>query len=535
MPVLDTTEFDFSQENALGADKVARRVALVRNDSGRAVLHVGVKSPVAWLDVYPGEFALAPLETQKVTAELRPERAGNAALAAVQVSLFGQYLAAAAADAADLPGDLELVIAVTLPLSNCPHCAADLPEGAAECRRCGERIRLCRVCGTPNTWLAKVCRLNPAHVLRTETDWRMTPGGDGSHALSAARTLGAHLARRWSFPSFAPARAAEALEWSAPLAAFGMVIASGIDTAASRAAIYAFDLATGASLWDFDLPDASGLYPDRGGMALSEDGMLYAATLGGSVLAMDAIRGTRRWETKVSGPVYGGVTLSDNLLLVPAGEALAVLDRNTGAVLRTLPVGGQCDTAPAVWGGGVFAAGNSQEVRAFDLETGAEVWRTETDGPFDAAPLVRDGIVYAATMAGTVYALETATGQIRWETSVSSKGIAVTPALSADGGLLFVACDDGYLHVVAAQTGNLIRSRRVSNTPLHSSPVCSGATVFVGADDGSLYSLDAEYAVKRAYETSPGTRLGTAGPALYGDYLVCTATNGVLYVLQATL
>ncbi len=534
MPVLDTTNFDFSEEHALGADKVARRVAIVRNESGRAVLHVGVKSPVPWLDVYPAEFALAPLETQKVTAELRPERAGNAALAATQVSLFGQYLAAHAADAVDLPGDLEQSIVVMPPLSNCPHCAADLPEGAAECRRCGERIRLCRVCGTPNTWIAKVCRLNVAHLIRTENDWRMTPGGDGSHALSSALTLETHLARRWSSPSFAPTRAADALEWSAPLAAFGMVIASGIDTAANRAAIYAFDLATGAALWDFDLPDASGLYPDRGGMALSEDGTLYAATLGGSVLAMDAVRGTRRWETKITGPVYGGVTVSDTLLLVPAGDALAVLDRATGAVLRSLPMGGQTDTAPAVWGGGVFAAGDAQEVRAFDLATGAAVWQTETDGPFDAAPLVRDGVVYAATMAGTVYALETATGQVRWKTSVSSRGIAVTPALSADGALLFVACDDGYLHVVAAHSGNLIRSRRVSPTPLRSSPVCSGTTVFAGADDGILYSLDAEYAVKRAYETSPGTRLGTAGPALYGDMLVCAATNGVLYVLQAT-
>ncbi len=533
MPVLDTTKFDFSGEHTLGVDKVARRVAVVRNDSGRAVLHVGVKSPVPWLEVYPQEFALAPSEKQAVTAELRPEKAGHAALAAATVSLFGQYLAVSALDAADLPPDLELAIAVLPPLSNCPHCAADLPEGATECRRCGERIRLCRICGTPNTWLAQVCRLSPAHVLRTESDWRMSPGGDSSHALSGSRTLGTHLARRWSFPSFAPARASEALEWSAPLAAFGMVVASGIDTAANKAAIYVFELVTGAALWDFDLPDASGLYPDRGGMALAEDGTLYAATLGGSVLAMDVIRGTRRWEAKVSGPVYGGLTLSEGLLVVPAGDALAVLDRFSGLFLRTLPLGGQSDTAPAVWGGGVFVVGDTEEVRAFNLQTGAEVWTAKTNGPFDAAPLVRDGVMYAATMAGTVYALQTATGEIKWQTSVSSRGVSATPALSADGGLLFVPCDDGFLHVVAAQSGHLVRSKRVSPAPLRSSPVCSGHTVFAGADDGFLYSLDNEYVVRRAYETSPGTRLGTAGPALYGDYLVCAATNGVLYVLLA--
>jgi outer membrane protein assembly factor BamB len=533
MPVLDTTEFDFSQEHALGLEKVARRVAVVRNESGRAVLHVGVKSPVPWLDVYPGEFALAPSESQVVTAELRPERAGHAALAAAEVSLFGQYLAVSAADAADLPSDLERIIAVLPPLSNCPHCAADLPEGARECRRCGERICLCPICGTPNTWLARVCRLNAAHILRTQNDWRMAPGGESSHALSSQQTLGAHLARKWSFPSFAPARAADALEWSAPLAAFGMVIASGIDTGAGRAAIYAFELASGTALWDFDLPDSSGLYPDRGAMALSEDGMLYAATLGGAVLAMDAIRGTRRWETKVPGAVYGGVTLSGPWLLVPAGDALLVLDRADGRVLKTLALGGQSDTAPAAWGGGAFVAGDTQEVRAFDLATGQEVWATGTNGSFNAAPLVRDGAVYAATMAGTVYALDSATGQVRWQADVSSKGISVTPALSADSGLLFAACDDGFLHIIAAANGNLIRSKRISAAPLRSSPVCSGQTVFVGADDGILYSLDTDYTVRRAYETAPGTRFGTASPALYGDYVVCAATNGVLYVLQA--
>lgn len=362
----------------------------------------------------------------------------------------------------------------------------------------------------------------------------MSPGGDASHALSGTQTLGTHLARRWSFPSFVPARAAEALEWSAPLAAFGLVIASGINTVSNKAALYAFELTTGAALWDFDLPDPSGLYPDRGGLALSEDGILYAATLGGSVLAMDVIRGTRRWETKVPGPIYGGLTLSDDYLVVPAGASLAILDCAAGTVLRTLPLGGQSDTAPAIWGGGVFVAADTEEVQAFNLGTGAEVWQTKTNGPFDAAPLVRDGVVYAAAMTGMVYALETATGGVKWQTSVSSRGISVTPALSADGGLLFVACDDGFLHVVAAQSGKLVRSKRVSAAPLRSSPVCSGQTVFAGADDGFLYSVDSEYTVRRAYETSPGIRLSTAGPALYGDYLICAATNGVLYALQAT-
>ena len=530
MPILNMTEFDFSQEHARDDGQVARRVAVVRNPDARAVLHVGVTSPVAWLDVYPSEFALAPQETQAVTAELRPGRAGNGALTAATVSVEGQFLLVPSGE--ELP-DIREEIGVVPPLATCPHCGAELPDGAKECRRCGERIRLCPVCGTPNTWLARVCRRSPSHILRTEADWRMSPGGDATHGVALTLPLGGHLARRWSSPSYPVGRAEDVAEWSAPLAAFGMVIASAIEPGLGRATVQAFELATGAALWEFDLPDPKGIYPDRGAMALSEDGLLYAATLGGAVVALDAIRGTRLWESRVPGTVYGGVTVAKDWLLVPSGETICVLERLTGTTERTLPLGGRLDTAPAVADAVAFATCDDGGVYAFILDSGELLWKTPTDGPFDAAPLIRGGHVYAATMAGTAYALDAATGAIHWRTSVSSRPVAVTPALSADG-LLFVAADDGFLHVIAAETGNLIRSRRVTGAPLRAAPVCSGHTAFVGADDGNIYTLDADYAVQRAYETTPGARLTTAGPALSGDTLICAATNGVLYVLRAT-
>ena len=136
-------------------------------------------------------------------------------------------------------------------------------------------------------------------------------------------------------------------------------------------------------------------------------------------------------------------------------------------------------------------------------------------------------------MAGSVYALDIADGRVLWHTRATTKPIAATPALSTDG-LLFVGADDGLVHIIAADTGNLIRSRRVSSAPIRCSPVCSGGTVFVGADDGNIHALDADYNAHRAYETTPGARITGAGLALYGDLLTFVATNGVLYVLQAT-
>ncbi|MGO8670389.1 MAG: PQQ-binding-like beta-propeller repeat protein [Capsulimonadaceae bacterium] len=491
-------------------------------------MHVGLRSPVPWVDVFPAEFALAPGTRQRVTVEMAPERSREA-LVPVDLSFVAQYIAVIDGDA---PSDVRLNLPVIPPAATCPTCATPLPETARECRKCGERIRLCRTCATPNTWIASVCRRDAAHVLRTEADWMAAPGGDSRHAATMPAALPTSLSRCWSAPSFPPVRVGDALEWSAPLAAFGIVVAAAIDTAGGRASVHAFEVEGGAPLWDWELPDPRGIYPDRGGLALASDGLLYASTLGGHLVALDIIRGTSRWSTLLEGAAYGSPVVAGAALLATIGNTLVCLDRQTGAVRRVYDLGARVDTSACAGEGAVFAAAEDGTVHAFDLADGRHLWVTNLDAPFDAAPVLRDGVVYASTMEGTVAALSAGDGAVRWRTRASSRPIAVSPAVSSDG-LLFVAADDGNIHIIAASTGNLVRSRRVSSAPLRTSAVCSGSTVFIGADDGNIYALDADYAVRLAYETTPGARIASAGLALYGDRLIFTATNGLLYVLRA--
>lgn len=526
MPLIDIDLFDFTMPS------VGSRKAVVKNETEKAVLHVAVKSPVPWVDIYPAEFALAPNAAQTVVVHLLPKLSRDA-LVPVKLRLWGQYLHVNATETGSVPPDVTIDLSVLPPVATCPTCGTNLPEEARECRRCGERIRLCPVCAAPNTWMARTCRVDAMHVIRAQSDWLTSPGGRPGHDLSPAAAAGAGLARRWSLPAFAPTSAADTYEWSAPVAAFGMMIVSAIDSTRARSVLQAYEIATGSSLWDIDLPDAKGVYPDRGSLAISPDGMVYAATLGGTVTAVDAIRGTLRWTKVFPGAAYGGLTAVDDALLAPLGDTLYVLDRHTGAEIRRHELTARLDTSPAADSTSFFTASEDGRVTAFDRSTGDTRWSLQLDGAFDAAPLVRDGTVYVATMAGTVHALDAETGSIHWQTKASLKPIAVTPAMSADG-LIYVAGDDGSIHVIAAVSGKLVRSRRVSSSPLRTSPVCSGSTVFAGADDGNIYALDSDYVAHLAYETTSGARIGGAGIALYGDLIAFAATNGVVYVLQIT-
>src|SRR5580704_16999095 len=152
MSIIDKTKFDFSvTAKSRGADG---QTALVRNDTAITVLHVALRTPAEWIDVYPAEFALAPQSVQRVAIRLAPEKSRDA-LAPAAVKLYGQYLHVNANETGHVPRDVALDLAVIPPIADCPTCGAALPEQARECRRCGERIRLCPVCAAPNTWVAR--------------------------------------------------------------------------------------------------------------------------------------------------------------------------------------------------------------------------------------------------------------------------------------------------------------------------------------------------------------------------------------------
>ncbi|HZW85725.1 MAG TPA: PQQ-binding-like beta-propeller repeat protein [Nitrososphaerales archaeon] len=93
--------------------------------------------------------------------------------------------------------------------------------------------------------------------------------------------------------------------------------ASGIqyDFVHSNTTIYALDLATGRSDWSYTL---AGI-PYRGWLT-STDGLVFASTLGGDIIALDASSGAVDGTTHVGSPLYEGVTIGSDT----SGNVLAL-------------------------------------------------------------------------------------------------------------------------------------------------------------------------------------------------------------------
>ncbi len=488
----------------------------------------------------PSEVALGPGEKQ--TAEVRAAmgearaavQAGAAPAAPVQLAF--QRLFPGSTGAPPSPTGTGTVY-VRLPLATCPACGRALDDAASGdaspdlCPFCFERLRPCPACGAPNSWLARNCVLDPAHVVRAAPDWPAVGGGPG-HAGSRAGRAGLALSRRWSFPSVPPASRDAALSWSAPVAAYGLV-ACAAATAQGDAHLYAFDVTNGAPLWEpYALPDP--VYPERGGSAIA-GGRLFTVTVEGLCVCVDALRGTRLWETGLAGRVYGAPVPAGDAgpLLVAAATSggagcLYLLDAATGEVLRAAPLAGPPDAAPAAADGLAFVHDDTGALAAVELASGEVRWSAACGASFDAAPVVHGGKVFSATRAGTVLCHEGQTGTEVWRVAVTGVPFGGTPA--HDGTLLYAPADDG-MHLVSGQ-GRAVRRYGVRR-PVRAAPVVAGGVLVFRATDGAVYGVAASRSLQTLYETGVGSQI-VAPLALEDGALFVPATNGVLYALSAS-
>ncbi len=554
-PILPVSQSRFALRRADydAGSTVEFRFVIENRDTNGAVLHIRFPAQNATASVIPNEAALAPGERQNAILTVhagRSQNRGSDASAMLSVPVSCSFLRHGAA-----PVKTDGTLIVRLPVATCPNCAKIVADDEAHggvppvCPFCFERLRVCPVCGTPNSWLDRVCVVDSSHVVRGAADFGSAPGGDPAHKGTRAEQIGGvALGRRWSFPTVAPVRREATLTFTAPVAAYGMVAvaASSFD---GDAFLMAWDTRNGATLWEaYPLDDP--VYPERGAPALA-GGRLFAATVPGACVCVDALRGTRVWETRLPAEarVYGAVlpvtlagggdgdaTVPADLILVPATlgaertqGAVYILDAATGRIRHTVSLRGGTDTPPAFADGTAFAHDDGHYLTAFDPRNAEIRWQVGCDDGFDSAPVIAGDGVYSACANGELLRHDARTGELVWRLAVTNAPLSGTPA--CDGELLYVPADDG-LHVVSASTGRSVR-RFGARRPVRASPVViANGTVLWGATDGAIYGARGGGVAETLYEPgTPGVQI-VAPLALADGALFASATNGVLYALE---
>ena len=236
-------------------------------------------------------------------------------------------------------------------------------------------------------------------------------------------------------------------------------------------------------------------------------GELYAASVDGTVTALDASSGAQRWQVSIEEAIsQRGLLSPDALYLVSDLDTVVALSRKDGSVLwryrraerpegfaivghAALALGDQ--RIVAAFGDGVVAALDPGDGRViWELDTSLDVPELDETQRYldvDTTPAIVDGVAYVASFSGGLYGLDVHTGTVRNHES-HLKSIA---GLTTDGHVLIVAsAEQDVLCLELPSLAPLWRWDVRKGAP--GVPVIAAGHVYVPESQDGLVALDVQ-------------------------------------------
>jgi outer membrane protein assembly factor BamB len=260
----------------------------------------------------------------------------------------------------------------------------------------------------------------------------------------------------------------------------------------------------------------------------------------------------------VHAPFYGLWRINEHSLLefppVIYGErlyqladdgVLSAIDKHTGHVYWTKPLGKLSASSPAVTSNTVYAtilsSGHPRSpgrIVALNSTSGQVRWFRSLPSPSESSPMVDDGRVFFGSQSGLVYALNASNGHVIW-TYKAAGAVKASPTLS--DGMLYFGDYSGHVQAISEQTGRRIwrsgsEGALLGSGTFYSTPAVVYGRVFLGNTDGRVYAYDAftgslDWAVQTGayvYASPAVTNAPGLGPTIYvGSY------SGIFYAIDA--
>ncbi len=276
------------------------------------------------------------------------------------------------------------------------------------------------------------------------------------------------------------------------------------------------------------------------GTAAAVGDTLYVGSQDSFFYAIDRATGALRWKFKAKAMFKGSCAVfAGRVFTGCVDNHVYCLHASTGRLLWSYDTGTDCDSSPTIHGNCVYIAGESGFVHCFRPDTGALVWRTFVggrEGPpgsngAETTPAIADGRVFVANFSGELYALRAGDGAVLWKARTGDD-TDVSPVVA--NGLVYVAAEQRSPYVFAFD----VRDGRLRwrfggdfTRGFWSTPAVVGDRLYIGAENGKMYCLDAltgrllwEFAAEGAIWSSPAV---VDGKVVFGSY------DSHLYVLDA--
>lgn len=227
---------------------------------------------------------------------------------------------------------------------------------------------------------------------------------------------------------------------------------------------------------------------------------IFAAAHDGTVLALDAADGSKRWEASTDLPLSSGPATDGELVVAGSsnGDVIA-LDASTGAYRWSVTVTSEVLAAAAVAPGKVFVRTVNGKLAALDSNTGETLWTIQQSMPRlsvrgTSAPVIASNMVICGFDNGRVTAVDISDGGIVWDVLLEAPSgrtaierlVDVNSIVQIAGGDVYVVGYQGRLGAIALESGQLLWSREMSS---YSGLALDINTIYVSTERSDIVAL----------------------------------------------
>src|SRR5262249_52141531 len=157
---------------------------------------------------------------------------------------------------------------------------------------------------------------------------------------------------------------------------------------------------------------------------------------------------------------------------------------------------------------------------AIDVRDGATLWSKPIPGGTTVTAAGVENVIVFVTLSGAIHGLDARTGENRWAVQ-TRKSITSAPCLL--GQSVFVASQDRYVYAINAQNGRqLWRSPRL-NAPVQGGIAADAESIFVGAEDLTVYALRQSDGSIRATNRLRGQSFRLTHPVVHEGFVFFTS------------
>ncbi|PCJ76364.1 MAG: quinoprotein [Rhodobacteraceae bacterium] len=309
----------------------------------------------------------------------------------------------------------------------------------------------------------------------------------------------------------------------------------------------------GAVAWSLDLTPVGETSDDGAGGGVSyTNGVLYAGTGFGELLAINAASGTILWRRMFEAAIRSTPTSDGRtVFVVTRGDVAYAIDAKNGALEwmqrgATSSTGGiEGGASPAISGGQLVLPFSSGEIIAVRASTGELRWQEGITGAragttlafigdISGDPVIDGNSVYASNLAGQTVKLNLTSGARSW-----TLGVGASDAVWPVGGSVFLVSDRAQLMRVNAGNGSVIWSQQLpqygkpekrDDMIRYYGPVLAGGLMWVAGRDGQLRGFELEGGQQVTSVEIPGG--AAAAPIVVAGVMYILSLDGELHAFQ---